>query len=318
MKKRKNITSVIDIGSNSIVLLVVSIDDRGNITPIDEFYTITKLGRDVKANKQLSEDAIIHAIATVKEMRDIAYNEEDVDDLLITASSAVRNANNRNSFLVQCHQLVGIFPQVLSGKEEAKYTFLGATHGIESERPIVTIDVGGGSTEISWGDRDGMFAGYSIDIGSVSLTEQFYLNKDYSIYKSISASHYIKKESSAIIKELTSWLDKRKPLIIFSGGTATTYAAMSKKEDVYDRSKIHLTEGKVKEVYAMFKEIAKLSIEARRRMPGVERERAEEIPAGLLIMSELLKNIQYKRFIISANGLRTGILKFYATKKLRH
>ena len=316
--KNKNITSVIDIGSNSIVLLIVSIDDKGNITPIDEFYTITKLGRDVKANKQLSEDAIIHAVATVKEMKDIAYNEENVDDLLITASSAVRNANNRNSFLVQCHQHVGLFPQVLSRKEEAKYTFLGATHGVESERPIITIDVGGGSTEISWGNKNEMFAGYSIDIGSISLTEQFHLEKDYSIYKSISASHYIKKESSAIIKELTSWLDKRKPLIIFSGGTATTYAAMSKKEDVYDRSRIHLTPGRVKEVYAMFKRTAKLSVEARRRMPGVEKERAEEIPAGLLIMSELLKNIQYKRFTISANGLRTGILKFYATKKFKH
>ena len=169
-----------------------------------------------------------------------------------------------------------------------------------------------------WNRQLSQLAGYSIDIGSVSLTEQFHLDKDCSIYKAISASHYIKKKSSAIIKELTSWLSKRKPLIIFSGGTATTYAAMSKKEDVYDHSKIHLTKGKVKEVHAMFKEIAKLSVEDRRRMPGVEKERAEEIPAGLLIMSELLKNIQYKRFTISANGLRTGILKFYATKKFRH
>lgn len=302
---------VVDIGSNSIVLLVATIYPDGRIEPANEFYTITKLGSDVKKDGMLSADAVNHTIATVKEMRKIAL-EEGILDLIVTASSAVRNAENRNRFLVKCHQEFGIFPQVLSGKEEAKYTYLGATCDVRTDRPIVTIDIGGGSTEISWGNSSMMVAGHSIDVGCVTLNDMFNLGEDYSLYKRIAATHFVKKLLIEIGDELIEWLEDRRPLVIASGGTATTFAAIYHKQTVYDRERIHTTKGRRKDVALMSRTLGKMDIKSRRRLPGMEKDRAEEMPAGLLILTEVLRYFQFKRFMVSTNGLRTGILRYYA------
>lgn len=309
----KNNIAVIDIGSNSIVLFIAAFTKDGNIEPANEFYTITKLGSDVKNDKMLSREAVEHTIATVKEMKKIAL-DEGVSDLIVTASSAVRNAENRNRFLVQCHQEFGIFPQVLSGKEEAKFTFLGATMDVHTDRPLVTVDIGGGSTEISWGNSEMMVAGHSIEIGCVNFNEMFNLGEEYSLYKRIAATHYIRKQFAPLAKEFNEWLEDRKPLVIASGGTATTYAAIYHRQSVYDRERIHTTKGRRKDVALMFRNLVKMDVNTRRRLPGMEKERAIDMPAGLLILTEFLRYFDLKRFMISTNGLRTGILRYYAGK----
>lgn len=310
MEEKEKI-GVVDIGSNSIVLLVATVFPDGSIEPFNEFYTITKLGSDVKKDKMLSADAINHTINTVKEMRKIAL-EEGVSDLIVTASSAVRNAENRNRFLVKCHQEFGIFPQVLSGKEEAKYTYLGATSDVTTDRPIFTVDIGGGSTEISWGNSSMMVSGHSIDVGCVTLNDMFNLGEDYSLYKRIAAAHFVRKQLPPIAEEFKKWLEGRRPLVIASGGTATTFAAIYHKQSVYDRERIHTTKGRRKDVALMFRTLGKMDLKSRRRLPGMEKDRAEEMPAGLLILTEILRYFQFKRFMVSTNGLRTGILRYYA------
>lgn len=310
MEEKEKI-GVVDIGSNSIVLFIATVFTDGRIEPANEFYTITKLGSDVKKDQMLSADAVNHTISTVKEMRKIAL-DEGVADLIVTASSAVRNAENRNRFLVKCHQEFGIFPQVLSGKEEAKYTFLGATADVETDRLLVTIDIGGGSTEVSWGTSNMMVAGRSMDVGCVTLNDMFNLGEDYSLYKRIAATHFIRKQVAAFADELTEWLDNRRPLVIASGGTATTYAAIYHKQTVYDRERIHTTKGRRKDVALMSRTLGKMDLKSRRRLPGMEKDRAEEMPAGLLILTEILRYFQFKRFMVSTNGLRTGILRYYA------
>ena len=311
--ENKTQIGVVDIGSNSIVLLLATVCSDGRIEPANEYYTITKLGSDVKKDNLLSDAAVEHTIATVKEMKQIAL-DEGVSDLIITASSAVRNAANRNRFLVQCHQEFGVFPQVLSGKEEAKYTFMGATEDVQTDRPLITIDIGGGSTEISWGNNDMMVAGYSIEIGCVSLNDVFHLGSDYSLYKRITATRYVRKQLASVNTALMKWLDGRRPLLIASGGTAKTFAALHHKQTVYDRERIHTTKGRRKDVALMLRTLSKMDLKTRRRLPGMERDRAEEMPAGLLILTEILHSFQFKRFMVSTNGLRTGILRNYATK----
>ncbi|MBN1863679.1 MAG: hypothetical protein JW808_02135 [Victivallales bacterium] len=301
---------VIDIGSNSIVLLLADLSPDGRITPENEFYAITKLGSNVKNAGCMSEEAISHTILAVKEMKEIA-SKEGVTDLVVTATSAVRKANNRNRFLVRCHEEFGIFPQVLSGKEEARYTYLGATHGFVAERPFVTIDIGGGSTEVSWG-RSMMIAGHSIDAGCVSLCRMFDLSQDFSLYKRISASRFLRKEFAKFADDLKLWLGDRSPMVIASGGTVTTFAAIYHQRPAYDREKIHATKGHRKDVAAMSRSLGRMDLHSRRRLPGMDRDRAEELPAGLLILTEFLRYFQFKRFLVSTNGLRTGIVKNYA------
>ncbi len=309
--KRKIAT--IDIGSNSIVLLIALCSPDGDIEFLDEHYALTKLGTDVKTKKLLSDEAVEHTIAAVKEMKNLAV-EEGAQDIIVTTSSAVRIAENRNRFLVRCYKDIEIFPQVLSGNEEARYTYQGAIMDVETDRPIVTIDVGGGSTEISWGTKDQMVVGFSLDMGCISLKEEFDLGEGYFRYKRLAAIRYVKKEFSTIASSLTAWLGDEKATVIATGGSATTYAAIQLKQEIYDRKKINLTKGKRKELSIISKDLAKMDIKSRKRVPGMVLDRIYDLPSGLLIINEFLKYFQFKRFVISSNGLRAGILKHCAER----
>ncbi len=302
--------ATIDIGSNSIVLLIANCYPDGTIEFLDEHYALTKLGKDVKTKRMLSDDAIEHTIAAVKELKAVAL-EEGTSYIIITASSAVRMAENRNRFLVQCYKEIEIFPQVLNGHEEAKYTYLGATTDVVTDRPVVTIDIGGGSTEISWGALDQMVAGHSIDIGCVSLKEEFDLGVGYFLYKRLAAIRYLRKEFSKIASALNEFVGDQKITLIATGGTITTYAGIQLEQEIYDRKRINLIKGRRKELVLTSKKLARMDIPARKRVPGMILDRVEEMPAGLLIMSEFLKFFHFKRFLISSNGLRAGILKHY-------
>jgi exopolyphosphatase/guanosine-5'-triphosphate,3'-diphosphate pyrophosphatase len=304
---------VVDIGSNSIVLLIATINDNQTISPLNEFYTITKLGAEVKKNGCLSDDAVNYAINTVMEMKLIAQ-KEGVSDLIVTASSAVRNAENRNRFLVKCHQKFGIFPQVLSGKEEAQYTFLGATADLYTENTLFSFDIGGGSTEICWGTKNLMASGESLEIGCVNIAELFNITEDISMYKRMAAGRYIRKQLQPIVEKYQNWASSTNPEVIATGGTVTTFAAIHLKQAVYDRLNIHEVKCTRKDVAQMSKEIAKMDLKNRRRLPGMEKDRAEEMPAGLLILTEILRSFNFQEFIVSTNGLRVGILKNYASR----
>ena len=302
--------ATIDIGSNSIVMLIALCFPDGTVEFLDENYAHTKLGKDVKTKRMLSENAIDHTIAAVKELKLLAL-EEGVEDIIVTTSSAVRMADNRNQFLVKCYKEIEIFPQVLSGKEEARYTYLGATSDLETKKPIVTIDIGGGSTEISWGTLDHMVNGFSIDFGCVTLKEEFDLGVGYYLYKRIAAIRCLRKEFAKIAPELNAFVDGKKVTVVATGGTITTYAGIQLKKEIYDRKRINFIKGKRKELALISRKLARMDIPARKRVPGIILDRVEEMPAGLLIMSEFLRYFQFKRFLISSNGLRAGILKHY-------
>ena len=312
---KAKIIATIDIGSNSIVLLMASCTLGEKIEFLDEYYSLTKLGAEVKSKKLLSDAAVDRTIETVKELKERAVSE-GAEQIIITTSSAVRMADNRNRFLVKCYKELNIFPQVLSGNDEAKYTYLGAITdlNVDPDRPIVTIDVGGGSTEITWGTINKMVEGHSLDIGCVNLNEEFKLGENYYLYKRIAAERYVRKEFATIANSLTSWLQGAHPKVVITGGTATTYAGILTKKDIYERNHINLLKGYRKEMSAISRKLAKMDIKSRRRVPGIMQDRVYEMPAGLLILTEFLRYFHFKRFVISSYGLRAGILKHYAEK----
>jgi len=127
----------------------------------------------------------------------------------------------------------------------------------------------------------------------------------------------VRRELSHIAGALTTWIDGRKCTVIATGGTATTYAAVVSKQTVYDRRKIQTVKGRRKELSMISRSLARMSVEERKRVPGMEMDRVLEMPAGLLILTEFLKYFQFKRFVISPNGLRYGILTHYAEKFYR-
>lgn len=312
----KKIIAVLDIGSNSIVLLVAKCDSNGNIEPINEVIAFTRLGEGVNKTRNLSEKTVNHTLQVAKEMQAIAEREK-AEDLIVTAASAVRNAENRNEFLIKCHQQLNIFPQVLSEKDEAKFTHWGSTLEIESNIHALTIDIGGNSTEIAYGTKEIIEGAHSMDIGCISLTEMFNIGKNGDwLHQRIAAKYHIKRQLSPIERDVQSWSSGKNAQAIASGGTATAYGAILLKQPVYDRKQLNTVSSLTKEASVIGRQLSKMNIEKRRKIPGMEYERAEVLPAGLLILTIILQHFNFEKFRITTNGLRMGILKHYIRKKL--
>lgn len=308
--------AVIDIGSNSIVLLVASCQRNGLIEPIDEVFAITRLGREVSTSGFLDAQAVNDTINASKEMRHIA-EREGAEDIIAVATHAVRVAKNRSEFLVKFNQELNLFPEVLSGKEEAKFTYLGSTCDMPADRDILTIDIGGGSTEVAFGTKDIMIEAYSLPFGCVSICTKFNIEKRlWLLNDRTAAQSYVKRSLHSIVDPVNVWMRNKTPIVVVSGGSATTYSSILLGRDVYDRDQIHLRKSSRKELSAVNRRLSRLTVEERIKVPGMEKERAEVLPGGLLILHEILSFFNFNEFTISANGLRFGIVKDYAMRHL--
>ncbi len=310
---QERIISVIDIGSNSIVLLVAECNKNRVINPVNEVYATTGLCKGIHDTGFLSKDAMDLTLRALNEMKQISGQEQSTD-LIVTVTSEMRKATNKSEFLVKCHTQLGTFPQLLSSKEETRLTFLGLAYDVKTDAPIFTMDIGGNSTEIAFGTRDIMIGGFSLGLGSVSLSQSFGLGTNPWINNWISAKRHIRKSLMVAIDEVNLWLQKREPVVIAGGGSATSYAALLLKQNIFDRAQINNVTSYLKEVSAISRQLSRVPINKRLSIPGVEESRAENLPGGLLIISSILNFFKFDKFRISANGLRYGVLKHYLSR----
>src|SRR5690349_4616209 len=165
--------AAVDIGTNSARLLVAEITGAdAPLTTIERRTQITRLGQGVNENRRLDPAAIARTVAVIEEYRDVIASH-DVTRVRAAATSASRDASNRDDFFDPVEQLLGVRPELLSGDDEAHLEFAGATTGLTEPEPVLVVDVGGGSTEFILGDagRDPA-ALLSVDVGCVRLTEQ--------------------------------------------------------------------------------------------------------------------------------------------------
>jgi exopolyphosphatase/guanosine-5'-triphosphate,3'-diphosphate pyrophosphatase len=292
----------------------------GECEYLNEYVAVTKLGKNLYYDGMLSDETITSTVNAALEMQSIAL-KEGAQNLIVTASSVVRDASNRSKFLLKCNQALNIYPQVLSGKEEAKFAYSGATSDLEADIPIVMINIGGGISEIAYGTKDNLKGVHCLNVGAIKLQQKFNLSKSSSL--SIIPGFSPSKQARDFIIEglkgkvdegIYSWLSEHKPLVLACGGTATTYAAMLKKQFIYDRDLINYTESTRKEIMSLYKRIVKMSISARMALPGMEADRAGIMPAGLLILSTILKYYKFEEFSITVRGMRMGILRYFLSR----
>ena len=168
----------IDIGTNSVRLLVADVDGAGetaSLEPLDRRIDITRLGQGVDESRRLNPDAISRTLDVLREYRG-ALDELGVERTRATATSAARDATNRDDFFGPATDVLHFEPELLPGEEEARLSFLGATAGLDEPAPYLTVDIGGGSTEFVVGthEPEGLI---SVDTGSVRITEH-YLRSD--------------------------------------------------------------------------------------------------------------------------------------------
>ncbi len=281
--------AVIDIGTNTTRLLVAERED-GDVVELERRTTITSLGKGVDATGRLSDEAmdrVAEAIAAYREIIDRVGAER----VVAVATSAMRDAENGPEFHDYLLEKFGVDARTISGDEEARLTFLGATAGRNDDRETVVIDIGGGSTEYVVGRSGGEPSFHtSTQMGSVRFTERF-LNSD--------------PPASSELQELAEAVRETVPDVsaehaIAVAGTATSLAAIDGAEEVHG---YRLPLGALERITAM---LAGMPVEERRNVKGLHPDRAPTIVAGAVILTESVRSLGMDEVEVSDRDLLHG------------
>ena len=311
-KYRNNfLRASIDIGTNSCRLFIAEVlKDNKNITFKKEIYKdleIVKLGEDVNKNKFLKEEAIERTLKCLKKYREIVdkYSMEE-KNIICFATSATRDANNSDYFIKKVYDETKIKINCISGNEEAYINFKGVISSFDKnfKENILVFDIGGGSTEFTLGNINGIKKEISLNIGSVRITEKFFLDNgiyNYCEENRIKAKEWVKEN----LKELKDFKNENFTLIGVAG-TTTTQVSVREKMEVYDSEKIHLSSLTSKEINdnlnLFIKNINKQEIK------GLDPKRKDIIIGGTIILKEILEYFEKDFVIVSENDNLMGAI----------
>ena len=261
--------AAIDLGTNSTRLLVADVVN-GRVDEVARRLQITRLGEGVDERRRLLPLPIARVRNCLSDYRRVA-EELGAERTLAFATSAVRDADNGEAFLGEIEWSYGFATRLLSGEEEALLTFRGVTTGRSVEEETLVIDVGGGSTELVLGGPDGVTSHMSLDLGCVRMTERFGDDVDACAAHVRSALHQLAPRSA-----------------IGVAGTVTALAALDLGLVEYDPARVHGHVLSRAAVETQLERLAALPLEERRRVPGLEPERAPVIVAGAVIVREVM------------------------------
>lgn len=299
----------IDIGTNSVLLLIAEQSARGPVA-IVERATITRLGQGVDRTGQLAPDACERTLACLRAYAS-SIAEHSAERVVAVGTSAMRDASNGAEFRARARELLGVEPRVISGDEEAALTFTGALSGLDVTGTLMVFDVGGGSTEIIVGYRpilggqqgagERVTSARSLDIGSVRLSERF-LAHDPPTADECAAVR------ACVARELASYgpIPSNKTLVGVAG-TVTTLAAIDRRLEPYVAERVHGARITAQRVQEIASELANLSTTERKRLPGLTPDRADVIVAGALLVHEVLTWAQCEELVASDRGVRWGL-----------
>ena len=294
--------AAIDCGTNSIRLLIADISG-GKFKEVLRDMEIVRLGQGVDENKSFHPDAINRTLAAVEKFKNQLAGK-GVEKIRFCATSATRDAANRDLFIDGVRQILGVEVEVIPGEEEAKLSFNGATKELlQSDAPFLVVDIGGGSTEFVYGNKEVEFA-KSVDIGCVRMSERHLKSQPVEMSQVAQAIIDIDKaiaQAAAVVPISTA------KTLVAVAGTATTIAAAALELETYDRYAIHLSRipaEKVHKVSAAFQAMTKSEISNLGFMhPG----RVDVITAGSLVLSRVMAATGATEFVASESDILDGM-----------
>ena len=307
--KEDEIIKIIDKYKNNFLIAEVQRNNE-NIIFKKEIYKdleIVKLGEDVNKNKFLKEEAIERTLRCLKKYKEIIdkYSIEE-KSIICFATSATRDANNRDYFIKKVYDETKIKINCISGDKEAYINFKGVVSSFDKnfKENILVFDIGGGSTEFTLGNINGIKKEISLNIGSVRITEKFFLDNgiyNYCEENRIKAKEWIKEN----LKQLEDFKNENFTLIGVAG-TTTTQVSVKEKMEVYDSEKIHLSNLTSKEINdnldLFIKNINKQEIK------GLDPKRKDVIIGGTIILKEILEYFEKDFVIVSENDNLIGAI----------
>jgi exopolyphosphatase/guanosine-5'-triphosphate,3'-diphosphate pyrophosphatase len=303
--------AAIDIGTNSTRLLVGELDSRlGALETLDRRMTITRLGQGVDATRKLAPEAIDRTVAAIREYGDAIESISDVQSIRATATSAARDAENRDELFESVREVLGVEPELLSGDEEARLSFLGATTDLaDVAQPPFLVDIGGGSTEFVVGTSVPEGA-ISVDVGCVRITESW-LHSDPPAAEELSqAVHVVREHIADVVREVPAVTEAQ--TLVGVAGTVSTIAAVELGLPTADVRRTHhfrLTKAAAEDV---FRTLATEPIEQRRHNPGLEPGRVDVIVGGALVLVTILRALGFGEVLVSEADILDGLVRSQA------
>jgi exopolyphosphatase/guanosine-5'-triphosphate,3'-diphosphate pyrophosphatase len=291
----------IDVGTNSTRVLVSEDGDR----TVERLMEITRLGQGVDATGALAPEAIERTLATLRRYREV-MDRHGVERVRMTATSAARDADNRDLFFDGAEAIVGARPELITGDEEGRLSFLGATSDLDAaEGPFLVVDIGGGSTEFVFGTTDAE-AVRSLDIGCVRLTEKF-LHHDPPLPEELSAALQV---IDVYLDDIEREVPQVRTANRFVGlaGTITTVAAVEQGVAAYDRDRIHhfaLSRAAAEDV---FRTLATEARADRIHNPGLEEARADVIVGGCCVLVGIMRHFDLDECLVSEADILDGLV----------
>jgi len=301
-----NIASI-DIGSNTVLLLIASIRDN-KLFPILNQYFSPRLGKGLKIGGQISQERISKLIDVLNHYKKL-IEKHTCQKTIITATNAMRIASNSQEIIDIVKNSLKMDIEIISGDDEAKLSYLGAASTVPDISEKVVIDIGGGSTEIIYGNEKEILFKKSFQTGVVSLTEEFLNTFPYNKDNLQNAYGYINNVFS-ILKETIP----RKVPTIAVAGTPTTLSCINQNLKTYDEKKVESSIITSDELNELFNRLNKLSGEQIKTKFGeVVNGREDVLFSGTLILRHIIREILVDKIIVSGRGLRYGNIIGYVS-----
>jgi exopolyphosphatase/guanosine-5'-triphosphate,3'-diphosphate pyrophosphatase len=304
--------AAVDCGTNSVRLLIADVGNR-HLTDLERRLEIVRLGQGVDETRVLADDALERTFAAMRGYAKL-IRDHDARALRVVATSAIRDARNREDFTSGVMEIFGVPPEVISGDEEARLSFAGATRELvqfRPPRPYLVVDIGGGSTEFVFGTSDVEFA-RSVDIGCVRMTER-HLRPEASGGRPGEAPR--PGQIAAAAADIDSALESvrreipvaRARTLVGLAGSVTTVAGIALALPVYDPQQIHLSRISAAQVHDVTRMLLR-STHAERAAIGVMHPgRVDVIGAGALILDRIMREYVFGAVLVSEHDILDGL-----------
>ena len=302
--------AAIDIGTNSIHLLVAEVDpELSSFSVVLAEKATTRLGERDPHSGDLSAEAIERAFRTLRHDRDLALSH-GVEQIVTAATSAVREAPNGRDFLVALQEQLGLEVDLVSGPEEARLIYLGVLSGMAfGDQPHLIIDIGGGSTELVLADgRDGRSFS-STRIGAVRLQREFCQQDPLPVERRSFLQAYIQGALDPAVAEVKAALRRgEQPLMVGTSGTAMALAALAAAEDPKPPLKLQGYRLSRERIDQLTARLLAMTPEQRRALPAINDRRAEIIVPGALILQTAMAMLGVQELVVCDRALREGLI----------
>ncbi len=305
--------AAIDCGTNSIRLLVADVHPEGAHTDVLRRMEVVRLGEGVDATGRLSPAAIERTRVVLAQYAD-AVRELGAGSVRMVATSATRDAANRADFESMVRATLGRAPDVVTGREEAELSFLGATASLDAAAaahacppprpPFLVVDIGGGSTEFVLGDASGVRAARSVDVGCVRLTER-HLHDDPPTATQV---HRAVRDIETALEQVVAEVPVREAVTMVGlAGSVTTVAALALRLPAYDADAIHGSRIGVDAVREVTADLLAATRSRRAAMPVMHPGRVDVIGAGALVLRVAMDELGFDEVVVSEHDILDGI-----------